>query len=236
MLSQKEAESVGFDAIQSSFLRKISQAAIFNTMRILKRINPGDCYLENYLGHLQKSGEDFYDTYMLLWEISAVRAPKKILEIGTRTGISLCQLLSGYIDNSIIRKVVCIDPFADGYTSPALVRRNLNYLNLPGEMPEIITGFSQDVLPNFSRKEEDLFDYILVDGDHEKEAARKDLEAAHQLLGGGGVIVFDDISDAPGECALIDVWEAFVTEHGAKYETGKNMSGKGVAWAIKLEE
>jgi len=215
-------------------LRRIQQAAIFNTMRILKVINPGDCYYENYLGHLARSGKDFYDQYMLLWEIGSERAPRRILEIGTRTGISLCQLLSSYIDHSVIQKIVCIDPFNDPYTSAALVKRNLKYLNLPEEKVEFLVGYSQDFLPKMIYVEKDLFDYILVDGDHEKKAAREDLEAANSLLAPGGIIVFDDISTAPGECALIDVWDNFMETHLQEYaETFSNMSGKGVAWAIK---
>ncbi len=212
--------------------RRVLHAVIFNTMRILKRLNPADTYLEAYLGHLKRSGPDFSDSYMLLWEIAASRAPKKILEIGTRTGISLCQLLSAYIDNSVIEEIICIDPFNDGYISPALVKKNLNYLNLPADRVQFITGFSQEVLPSMIEAEK-KFDYILVDGDHSKVTAGQDLEAAHQLLESGGIIVFDDISDAPGECALIDVWKAFEATHEDEYEFSHNMSGKGTAWAIK---
>lgn len=210
----------------------LQHAVIFNTLRILKRLNPADTYLEAYLGHLKRSGASFFDSYMLLWEIAASRAPKKILEIGTRTGISLCQLLSGYIDNSVIEEIVCIDPFNDGFISPALVKKSLNYLNLPADKVDFKVGLSQDVLPGLitsGRK----FDYILVDGDHSKITAGQDLEAAHELLETGGIIVFDDISDAPGECALIDVWKAFEAGHEEDYEFNHNMSGKGTAWAIK---
>lgn len=214
-------------------LDRIRIAAIFNTMRILKKANPGDAYYENYLGHLARNGEVFYDVYMLLWEIAVTFAPKRILEIGTRTGISLCQLLSAYVDHSAIERIVCIDPFNDGFISPGLVQRNLKHLNLPWSLPDIITGFSQDILPVLISRGE-TFDYILVDGDHSKEAARQDLEHAHRLCEPGGVIVFDDISDAPGECALIDVWEAFAAAHAGEYEFNKNMTGKGVAWSCKL--
>lgn len=213
-------------------LKKIQQAAIFNTLRILKRQNTGDCYYEAYLGHLQKSGPEFYDQYMLLWEIGVDMKPRRILEIGTRTGISLCQLMSAYIDPSIIEKVTCIDPFMDPYTSSALVRKNLNYLNLPVDKVEFLEGKSQDYLPKMIERAE-KYDYILVDGDHEKTAARLDLEAAHNLIAPKGIIVFDDISDAPGECALIDVWNQFQGEHETEYDWHQNMIGKGTAWAIR---
>lgn len=212
---------------------KIMQSVIFNTMRILKQVNPGDLYYEAYKGHLAKDGDAFYDLYMLLWEIGAERAPRRILEIGTRTGISLCQLLSAYIDLSVIEKIVCIDPFSDPFLSPALVKRNLKYLNLPHDKVEFLVGYSKDFLPEIEAADETLFDYILVDGDHSKETALDDLEHAHNLVAPGGVICFDDISDAPGECALIDVWCAFKEAHENDYEFRESMVGKGVAWAIR---
>jgi len=215
-------------------LKQIQQAAIFNTMRILKAINPGDCYYENYIGHLARSGPEFYDQYMLLWEIGATRHPRNILEIGTRTGISLCQLLSAYIDYSGIQKIVCIDPFEDMFISKHLVLKNLQHLNIPTDKIEFLEGRSGDFLEKMVYVDKERFDYILVDGDHAKKAAREDLEAAHDLLAPGGIIVFDDISTAPGECALIDVWEDFKKSHFDEYdEWFENMIGKGTAWATK---
>jgi predicted O-methyltransferase YrrM len=187
------------------------------------------------MGHLARKGENFYDQYMLAWEIGCAKHPARILEIGTRTGLSLCQLLSAFVDQSKIQKVVCIDPFADPYTSAELVKKNLRSLNLPVEKVEFLVGFSQDFLPKMIYLDKDRFDYILVDGDHSKKAAREDLEAVHNLIADGGVIVFDDVSDAPGECALIDVWQQFKAEHEAEYEWHLNMSGKGVAWAIRKQ-
>jgi len=211
---------------------KLMHAVIFNTMRILKRLNPGDMYYEAYLGHLAKSGDSFYDLYMLLWEIGVDRAPRRILEIGVRTGISLCQLLSSYIDNSIVEEIVCVDPFIDEFLSDNLVTMNLKALNLPAEKVKFIVDSSANALPKLIQ-EQKRFDYLLVDGDHSREAARMDLENAHSLCDKGGVIVFDDVSQAPGECGLIVVWNDFKDAHKDDYEFHENMSGKGVSWAIK---
>lgn len=207
----------------------ITLSAIFAIMRTLKKINPGDAYYEAYLGMKQKYGRDFYDTYQLLWSIGSEVAPKRILEIGCRTGISLCQLLSAHSDRHAIEKIVLVDPF-DQWTSANLVRANLRYLNLDGEKPEILAIKSQDY---FARENNPTFDYILVDGDHSKLVAAQDLMGAHELLNKGGIIVFDDISTAPGECALIDVWEGFKAQHEGEYEFFNVMEGKGVALAIK---
>lgn len=211
---------------------EIAMAAIFSVMRILKAVNPGDTYYENYLGMRERYGISFFDTYQLLWKIGVTRAPKRILEIGTRTGISLCQLLSSMSRKALdaIETIVCVDPF-DQWTSPNLVRKNLKYLNLPSdEKVKIHPIKSEDY---FKNAEGETFDFILVDGDHSKEAAAKDLDAAFELIETGGIIVFDDISTNPGECALRDVWDAWKAKHAAEFFFKENMEGKGVAWAIR---
>lgn len=209
--------------------RRLSLAAIMNTMRILKRVNPGDAYYENYLGMIKKYKEDFFDTYQVLLAIGVYRAPKRILEIGTRTGISLCQLLSSYIDLSVIETVVCVDPF-DQWTSANLVRANLKYLNLPaGDLVKILAMRSEDFLP----KCEETFDYVLVDGDHDRTVCRNDLEGAHRVVELDGVIICDDLSPSDGECNLIGVWEDFKKSHLEEYHYAEILSGKGCGIAIR---
>lgn len=219
---------------------QMALSAAMNTMRILKRVNPGDAYYENYLGMIEKYKPKFYDVYQLLWAIGIARPPKRILEIGTRTGISLCQLLSAMSRKSIdaIESITCVDPF-DQWTSPNLVRANLKYLNLPDAKPQILAMKSEDWFKNRAAqsstgKLEPAFDYILVDGDHSKPAARADLEAAGKLVESDGIIVFDDISNAEGECGLIDMWNDWKAQQpeGA-FSFYEVMQGKGVAFAIK---
>jgi predicted O-methyltransferase YrrM len=209
----------------------LAVATIFNTMRILKRLNPGDTYLEAYKGHLSRNPGKFFDTYCLLWQIGAEVAPGRILEIGTRTGISLCQLLSSYVDINVIQRVVSIDPY-DHFTSPALVRANLKYLNIPTDKMEFIVGKSQDELPKLYESGE-RFNLILVDGDHSREACRNDMELSHKLLEPGGIMLVDDLSNAPGECGLIVVFDAFKEKHKEEYDYGVNLTGKGIGWCIK---
>ena len=205
------------------------QEEMLVTMRLLKAVNPGDAYLENYLGMIQKYGPRFFDTYHLLRAIGEYVMPKRILEIGTRTGISLCQLLVAHNAEDKIQRIVCVDPF-DKWTSANLVRANLKALSIDETKVQILTMKSEDF---FKQKGFGYFDYILVDGDHAKPAARMDLEAAHLMLAKGGIIVFDDISTNDGECGLITEWDDFLGEHGHEYYSYQRMEGKGVGWAIK---
>lgn len=240
--SKKEQLRLLDDALETAKTdQMIKLTAAFNIMRILKKLNPGDAYYENYLGHLAASGGDFYDTYLLLWEIGARLAPKRILEIGTRTGIGLCQLLSSYLDHSVIERIVSVDPFGDGFLSSNLVRKNLAHLNLPADKVEFMEMKSEEAIPLLTAElpADDLnagFDLIIVDGDHAKDTAYFDLLGADMLVAPGGIIVFDDI--APAGCDLLDVWERFTR----KSEISKNytlaepkMQGKGVVWAIRNE-
>lgn len=208
----------------------LNNAVIFNTMRILKRVNPGDTYLENYMGHYQKNGDNFFDTYHLMWVIGAVHKPKRILEIGVRTGISICQLLSAYIDHSIIERITLCDTFNDGFCSPELVKLNMKHLNLYEPIKdkvEWLIGDSKDSVP----KLEGEFSYILVDGSHDKKDARQDLENVVRLCAKHGFILFDDIGK--DGCDLKDVWEDFKSAHKDEFIFEENYSGKGVGWCVR---
>lgn len=208
-------------------------ANIYNVMRILSKKNPGDLYINAYRSLIQETGAaGFFDLYCLNWIIGANMAPKRILEVGTRTGISLAQLLSSYIDHSVIEKIVSVDLFNDDYISPALVVSNLKALALPTEKICFYPGDSREQLPSLQKGGE-LFDYVLVDGDHSVDGATIDLENAHPLVAPGGVLVFDDITPGDGKMGLLPVWEAFESKYSNEYTFDKILAGKGVAWAVK---
>lgn len=205
---------------------------ILNTMRVLKRVNPGDTYLEAYQDKYRRDPA-FFDQYHLAWIVGTLRRPRRVLEIGTRTGLSLCQLLSSLVSHDGL-EVHSFDLFNDGFISPKLVELNLKVLNLPHQAVQYHVGDSAETVPEFLALHPHFqADYALVDGDHSKAAARRDLELVAPIIAPGGVIVFDDISTAPGECALLDVWEAFKLAHEGAFIFGEDLTGKGTAWAIK---
>jgi len=208
---------------------RIANSAIFNTMRILKRINPADTYIDNYLGHYKKQGDKFLDAYHLMWWISSQwTGPKNILEIGCRTGISICQLLSAVMDYPD-KKVFLFDVFNDGFITPELVTMNLKALNIPMDNVKFKIGDPKNTIFEFKQENPDLkFDYILV-GSHEKDAAKTDLNNVYDMLQDGGHLLFDNIADGYN---LQDVWDEFRSTHaGLKYF--ENYDGRGTGWAIK---
>ena len=210
---------------------KINNEVIFAILRTIKNGNPGDLYYEAYMGHLAKRGESFFDLYHFNWSWAIEHKPRTILEIGTRTGISLCQLLAGYIDHSYIDRVVCCDLFNDGFISPELVKYNLKLTGVPKaiiDKVEFKVGDSKVTVPLLQGSK---FDYILVDGDHSKDGAMKDLENALTLVAPGGVIVFDDI--APDGMSLLDVWHEFMEANKDEFDWHEDLNGKGLGWAQK---
>ena len=209
----------------------VVNATIFNTMRTLKRVNPGDTYLENYLWHFTKRGNSFVDYYHLLWHLGAQLELKNVMEIGCRTGISICQLLSAMIDLTQVN-VVLFDIFADGFTSPEIVKMNMKALNLEPNDLNFVIGDSSHTLPIYkdSIPSEVKYDYILVDGNHEKAGARMDLENVLSLTHPGTIILFDDIAE--DGCNLKDVWDSFKNDHNEKFIWHENYDGKGIGVAI----
>ena len=208
-------------------------AYIMNTLRILKGKNPGDNYYDEYLKHYAREGDKFYDQYHFAIQWVLNNHPKRILEIGVRTGLSICNMLSAYIDYSSIESIRLVDIWSDGYASPEIVKMNMRAMNFPKrvmDLTEFIVGSSLEEIPKYDSAV-NYYDYILVDGDHAKKAAAQDLKNVVRLCAPGGVIVFDDISEHG--CNLLDVWEAFKTAHYHLFDFDMNLNGKGTAWAVK---
>ncbi len=205
---------------------------ILSIMRTLKRVNPADTYYEAYLGHAQRQGDSFFDHYHLAWLWAAAHSPKTILEIGTRTGLSLCQLLSALPEREGV-EVVSFDLFNDGFISPKLVEMNLKALNITIPVNFVKGDSAQTVPEYFKANPGKLFDWMLIDGNHDKTAARIDLENTYEHVAPGGILLFDDISTEPGECGLRDVWEQFKSDHPSLFQYGEDYHGKGLGWAIR---
>lgn len=215
---------------------KIPNETIFAILRILKKFNPGDTYYENYLWHLKKRGDKFFDIYHFAWSWVIEHHPANIFEIGTRTGLSLAQLLSAYLDYSCINKIVSCDLFNDSFISSNLVKMNLDYIGIPQDVINkitFLTGDSKQTVVAYKQEHpNEKFDYILVDGSHDKNDAAIDLENVFSLVNKGGVIVFDDIT--PDGMNLMNVWHDFQKKYQNEFEWNENHDGKGLGWGIKI--
>ena len=220
--------------LDDSFHQPQTDAAIFNTLRILKKTNPEDKYLEAYLWHYGKRKDSFMDTYHFAWYLGSTVRPRRILEIGCRTGISICQLLSAYIDHSGIENILLCDTFTEApATGPELVFNNLKTLNIPVDKVQFLVGDSLAMIPAYIQKfPENKFDYALVDGCHDKDYARQDLANVVNLIDKGGYIVLDDIG--VDGCSLDDVWQEFKQQNSSDFTFMENYDGKGLGIARRL--
>lgn len=247
---------------------------VLNNFRLLRKLDPNDHYWSMIAdtGRLTINGV-FIETAMVVSWIGGTFKPKKILEIGTRTGGSLIALLSNYQDfkdievvsfdlwreyvsTTFISKTITrlrskkgsqdelagnmnisekkLKPFFSLIRNLSInkVRRNLGYFNIPVNIITFISGDSKKTVPAwFANHPGKKFDYILVDGAHDKETAFIDLQNIADHVAEKGIIVFDDISDLSYN--LMDVWVRFKELHKDKFEFVEIDCRKGIGIAFK---
>jgi len=247
---------------------------VLNNFRLLRKLDPNDHYWSIFTD-LRKYTVNgvFIETAMVVSWIGNTYKPKKILEIGTRTGGSLIALLSNYQDFSSVQ-VVSFDLWREYVSTTWLskkltrlrskgnnaeeqagninisetklkpffslirnlsinkVKRNLHYFNIPTHFINFVSGDSKITVPAFFAKYPDeKFDYILVDGAHDKETAFIDLQNIADHVADKGIIVFDDISDM--SYSLMDVWVRFKEIQKENFDFVEIDCRKGVGIAFK---
>lgn len=123
--------------------------------------------------------------------------PIKYLEIGTFYGANILSVAESYgLHND--SKLYCIDPWED-YEE---------YKQYKNEQPNIYNAFLQNIEKSgcknkivvnrgYSNKEvikfeDEFFDIIYIDGNHEPEYALEDAVLSFRKLKKGGVMIFDD--------------------------------------------
>jgi predicted O-methyltransferase YrrM len=112
------------------------------------------------------------------------------------------------------------------------VRRNLDYFNIPCSIITFISGDSKKTVPAyFNNHPGKKFDYILVDGAHDKETALIDLQNIADHVAEKGVVVFDDISDMSYN--LMDVWIRFKELQKDQFDFMEIECRKGIGLAFK---
>jgi predicted O-methyltransferase YrrM len=247
---------------------------VLNNFRLLRKIDPNDHYWSLFSDPGKLTINDvFIETAMVISWIGCTFQPKKILEIGTRTGGSLIALLTNYqdfrdievvsfdlwreyISTTFISKKITnlksknetkgeiigninisekkLRPFFSLIRNLSInkVRKNLDYFNIPSSIITFISGDSKKTIPFYFEKfPEKKFDYILVDGAHDKETAFIDLQNIADHVAEQGIIVFDDISDLSYN--LMDVWTHFKQLQQDKFDFIEIDCRKGIGLAFK---
>jgi predicted O-methyltransferase YrrM len=247
---------------------------VLNNFRVLRKLDPNDHYWSMFTDtNLLTVNGVFIETAMVVSWIGSAFKPRRILEIGTRTGGSLIALLSNYqdfsnievvsfdlwreyISTTIISKTITrlkskyfnerknieninisekkLRPFTALIRNLSInkVKRNLKYFNIPDGIITFISGDSKKTVPAYFEKlPGKQFDYILVDGAHDKETAFIDLQNIADRVAENGIIVFDDISDKSYN--LMDVWLHFKELQKDKFDFIEIDCRKGIGLAFK---
>ena len=129
---------------------------------------------------------------------SFAEKPIRYLEIGVSCGITLMCVARTYASHPDSR-LHAIDPWLDyeeypeykGQQPTAFENYQHNISLFPDVAEKIIThrGFSHQILPTF---EDNYFDIIYIDGNHESEYVLEDAVLAFRKLKVGGYLLFDD--------------------------------------------
>jgi len=247
---------------------------VLSNFRLLRKLDPNDHYWASFtdIEKLKVNGV-FLETANVVSWIGNTHKPKRILEIGTRTGGSLIALLSNYQDFRNIevvsfdmwREYVSTTYFSKKFTefktknnetgeivgninvsekklkpffslirnlSINKVKKNLAYFNIPSDIVTFVSGDSKSTVPSyFKNRPNEKFDYILVDGAHDKETAFIDLQNVSDHVAEKGIIVFDDISELSYN--LMDVWLRFKEIQRNNFDFIEIDCRKGVGLAFK---
>ncbi len=123
--------------------------------------------------------------------------PIRYLEIGTFYGANLISVAKSFGQHKESR-LYCVDPWEDydeynEYKNQQLSIYNtfLENVEKSGEKEKIIVerGFSNHKIPQF---DDEFFDIIYVDGNHEPEFVLEDAVLSFRKLKKNGIMIFDD--------------------------------------------
>ena len=140
------------------------------------------------------------------WEkvITPEDKPIKYLEIGVHYGMNLWEIADTYCKHPDT-EMHAIDPWVDydeydEYVGDQDKIYKQFLKNLDNASPEVKNklkihrGFSRDIIPTL---EDDMFDIIFVDGNHEAEWALEDAVLSWRKLKSGGWMILDDYGPDP---------------------------------------
>jgi predicted O-methyltransferase YrrM len=123
--------------------------------------------------------------------------PINYLEIGTFYGANILSVANSYgLHND--SKLYCIDPWEDYEDYPEYKNKQhsiydsfMNNVEKSGQAHKITInrGYSNNIVPKL---EDDFFDIIYIDGNHEPEYVLEDAVLSFRKLKVGGILIFDD--------------------------------------------
>jgi predicted O-methyltransferase YrrM len=174
--------------------------------------------------------QDYLDIIEYFNNKNKYRNTKKILEIGTYTGVSIVNLLKN-ISNS---NATVIDSWENYNECPLMeniqtnqveesFKKNIKTKNLEDKI-KVLKGDSFEMLMKLVKKNE-RFDFVYVDGSHKCLDCYSDILLSWELLNNGGIMVIDDVSYNKENGILESPEEGvkhFLKKNESKYKILKN--------------
>jgi predicted O-methyltransferase YrrM len=153
----------------------------------------------------------------LLYELSKTAEDGNFIEIGCWMGKSTCILAGGMTDSGKTGKIICVDPFTLAGTPEQVAYHRRLLGGAAGTFYEFlgnarthgfydrvipVATFSGTALPSLNVSATLAF----IDGAHDYENAKRDLELVYPSLQPGSRIAFHDVGnpDFPGLITLMD--------------------------------
>jgi len=160
-------------------------------LRKKQTYNPPNIQLINFEGTQYRLADNWFNF------IPQTNTPIEYLEIGTFHGANAISVNKSYAKHED-SKIYCIDPWLDYSDYPEYKgKQDINYdifmnnISNTNEISKFIIkrGFSNEIVPTF---EDNKFDIIYVDGNHEPEFVLEDAVLSFRKLKIGGYMIFDD--------------------------------------------
>lgn len=141
-------------------------------------------------------------------ELARLAEGKDVLEVGSYCGKSAVCLAQK------ARSVTCVDPF-DGRATPnpgTTLDKFLKAIKRHDVMDRVsmLVGTSAEVLPKLPPES---FDFVFVDGAHDRASVETDIRLARELLRPGGLIAFHDYR-RPGDPGVTDAVDTLISGGG----------------------
>jgi predicted O-methyltransferase YrrM len=156
----------------------------------------------------------------------------KILEIGCFEGLSSTFFADNFIDNEY-SNLTCVDPF--------LTIDNNDHINYLQNNQEMNFDFNMSICKNidkikihkitsdiFFENNNNLYNFIYIDGCHEPDFIKRDMENSFKFLEKNGIMWMDDYMGGDG-IKIRNVMDTFLEKYKGQYE----LIHKGYQLAIK---
>eukprot|EP00435_Cladocopium_sp_Y103_P072469 s352_g40.t1 len=148
-----------------------------------------------------------------------------VIEIGFNAGHSSLLMLSAHPQLRIIAFDLC----EHSYTRPCF---NILADAFPGRL-QLVPGRSQQTLPRWARENQLRADLIHIDGAHEPEAAKADLQNAKAVARHGAWVVFDDTCFSPLRAVWGEALESQLVEPPSESITFCPTNRHGIARYVR---